>query len=194
MNQLLATASLDDNLISNAKLRDSAAFSVIGKFDTGSGDPADIVAGTNSVLGRVAGDLVFAQIATAQVADDAIDFDKLLHASGESILMGRLQGSGAGAFGEITLGANLTLTGSVLAATGGGATSLNDLSDVTLTSPATDSILIKTAGDYIDGLIVTNSVTDAAITDAKLRNSGGLSVIGRSVLSGGVPADITREC
>jgi len=191
VNQTLATASLDNNLISNAKLRDSAAFSVIGNFNTGSNDPADIVAGTNSVLGRVAGDLVFAQIATAQIADDAVDFDKLLHASGESILMGRLEGSGAGPFGEITLGANLTLTGSVLAATGGGATALNDLTDVTLTSPATDSILIKTAGDYIDGLIVTNSITNNAVSYAKWQQLAGFSIPANPDTGTGDASDLT---
>lgn len=56
-----------------------------------------------------------------------------------------------------------------LTATGGGGGALNDLSDVTLTTPSTDAVLIKTAGDWVDGTINTNSVTNGAITYAKMQ-------------------------
>jgi len=108
---------------------------------------------------------------TATIQPDSVSFDKMLDASAASRLIGRGSAGGAGTFEEITLGGNMTMTGTVLDSTGGGATALNDLTDVTLTSPATDSILIKTAGDYIDGLIVTNSVTNSAITLAKIQDA-----------------------
>lgn len=74
---------------------------------------------------------------------------------------------------------------------GGGGGALNDLSDVTLTSPATDSILIKTAGDYIDGLVQTGSIEDAAVQYAKLQNFSGHSIIGRQLSSSGAPIELT---
>jgi hypothetical protein len=51
---------------------------VLGKFDAGSGTPAAISAGSdNTVLGRRGGSLTWAQIATAEIADDAVTADKL---------------------------------------------------------------------------------------------------------------------
>jgi hypothetical protein len=41
--------------VSNTKLRNSSGFSVIGKATTGAGDPADIVAADETVLGRTGG-------------------------------------------------------------------------------------------------------------------------------------------
>lgn len=63
------TASIVDNAVSNAKLRDSAGFSVIGKTGTGSGDPADIVAGADSVLRRSgSGNLEFGTIGASHLS------------------------------------------------------------------------------------------------------------------------------
>lgn len=54
------TVSVTNNGISNAKLRDSAATSVIGRSAGSAGDPADIAASAdNQVLGRFAGALSF---------------------------------------------------------------------------------------------------------------------------------------
>jgi hypothetical protein len=54
----IATANLDNNAVTDAKLRDSAALSVIGRSANSSGDPADIAAASNNqFLGR-RGDVV----------------------------------------------------------------------------------------------------------------------------------------
>lgn len=58
----LAT-TIANNAVSNAKLRDSAALSVIGRDSNSSGDPADIVAASDGqVLQRVGTTLAFASV------------------------------------------------------------------------------------------------------------------------------------
>ena len=46
------TTGIDDNAITNAKLRDSAAYSVIGRTGNSAGDPQDILAAANDTLLR----------------------------------------------------------------------------------------------------------------------------------------------
>lgn len=59
----LPTAGLVDNAVTNAKLRDSAGLSVIGRGANSTGDPADIVAGTNhQVLRRDGSSLGFGAV------------------------------------------------------------------------------------------------------------------------------------
>lgn len=105
---------LDDNSITDGKLRDSAATSVIGRAATSAGDPGDIVAGTNSVLGRVAGVLGFSQLATGQVADAAVTYAKIQDVSAASRLLGRGSAAGAGDVEELTLALGLSLLTTVL--------------------------------------------------------------------------------
>lgn len=74
----LATAGLTDNAVTNAKIRDSAALSVIGRSVSTAGDPADIAAGTDgNVLRRSGAAIGFGTVATAGIADDAISNDKI---------------------------------------------------------------------------------------------------------------------
>jgi hypothetical protein len=59
----LPTAGLVDNAVTNEKLRDSAGLSVIGRGANSTGDPADIVAGTNhQVLRRDGSSLGFGAV------------------------------------------------------------------------------------------------------------------------------------
>lgn len=48
----VATAMIQDDAVTNAKLRNSAEYSVIGKATSGAGAPADIALAANSFLGR----------------------------------------------------------------------------------------------------------------------------------------------
>jgi hypothetical protein len=67
-----------DNGVSNAKLRDSAALSVIGRSTNSIGDPADIVAGSDGhVLRRSGTSLGFGQVTTAGLANDSVDDTKV---------------------------------------------------------------------------------------------------------------------
>ncbi len=112
------TLSLDDDGITDAKLRNSAALSVIGRSANSTGDPADIAAANDGeVLRRSGTALGFGTVATAGIADDAVTYAKLQNVSAASKLLGRGD-SGAGDPQEITLGAGLTMTGTTLSASG----------------------------------------------------------------------------
>lgn len=73
--------SVTDDGITNAKLRNSSALSVIGRSANSIGDPADIVAGTDHyVLRRSGSSLGFGLIGTNNISDDAITEAKLFRA------------------------------------------------------------------------------------------------------------------
>lgn len=76
-NSSIAT-TIANNAVSNTKLRDSAGLSVIGRGANSTGDPADIVAGTDGhVLRRSGTTLSFGQIATGGIANNAVTLAKL---------------------------------------------------------------------------------------------------------------------
>lgn len=68
----------------------------------------------------VAWDLATSGQAKANVPDDSITYAKIQNVSGASLLLGRGAGGGAGDVQEITLGTNLSMSGTTLNATGGG--------------------------------------------------------------------------
>jgi len=74
----ITEGQIADNAITNEKLRDSAALSVIGRAANSSGDPADIVAGTDGyVLRRSGTALGFGQVLSAGIATGAITAGKI---------------------------------------------------------------------------------------------------------------------
>ena len=80
------TTTIGADKVLDTMLRNSAGFSVIGKTATGTGDPADIVAADETVLGRTAaGNLVFAQVATGQIATAAVTLAKQANLAANSI-------------------------------------------------------------------------------------------------------------
>ena len=88
-------ATVADGVISNAKLRDSAALSVIGRSANSTGDAADIAAGTDGhVLRRSGTTLGFGTIATAGIANNAVTLAKLATQTNNTIL-GNVSGSTA---------------------------------------------------------------------------------------------------
>lgn len=115
------TAIVIDDSITYAKLQNaSVGFVILAKVGTGVGDYAELAVGTNTVVGRVAGDIVAAQVVTGQIADDAVTLAKIANAAANSTLVGS-GAAGAGAnYVEITLGTNLSMSGTTLNATGGG--------------------------------------------------------------------------
>jgi len=69
---------IENQAVSNAKLRNSAAASVIGRATTSSGTPADITVASNRVLGRTgSGNLGSVQVSTAMIVDGAVNEAKL---------------------------------------------------------------------------------------------------------------------
>lgn len=157
-----------------AKLQDAAALSVLGRAGSTPGVLADIVAAANDTVQRRVGDaLGFGQLTVNMAPDGLWTYAKLQDVSAASKLLGRGD-SGAGEVEEITLGSGLTMTGTTLSASGGGATVLSafkpaDTSRNNTTTLADDPHLIFTglaAGRYaVDGFL---NVVGGATPDFKL--------------------------
>lgn len=108
-------AILDDS-VSDAKLRNSAALSVIGRAANSSGDPADIAATANSsaVLREDGETLVFAEVITASIADGAVTNGKRANMAAARI-SGRAAGAGSGAPQDLTPVQVMAVVGGILA-------------------------------------------------------------------------------
>ena len=146
------------NAVTDAKFRQSAGLSVVGRSANSTGNVADITAATDGhILRRSGTTLGFGTIATAGITDAAVTYAKFQDLDALSV------------FGR---GANTAGVGASIAA-------------------GTDGHVLRRSGTTLAfGTVATAGIADAAITDAKLRNSAALSVIGRSANSAGVPADI----
>ena len=107
--------ALSNNSVTNAILRDSVAYSVIGRTSGTTGDPADIIAGTDTVLRRSgSGNLEFGSIVTNNIGADQVTFVKVQNIS-SSRLLGRTSG-GSGDIEQITVGTGLLLSAGDLSA------------------------------------------------------------------------------
>lgn len=98
----VTTGKIDNNAVDNTKLRDSEGLSVIGRTGSTTGDPADIVAGSDGQVLRRAGTSVgFGTVGTAGIADAAVTTEKI--ASGVNLAAGTLS-----ATGDVTIGSSAT--------------------------------------------------------------------------------------
>ena len=98
----VTTGKIDNNAVDNTKLRDSSGLSVIGRTDSTTGDPADIVAGSDGQVLRRAGTSVgFGTVGTAGITDAAVTTEKI--ASGVNLAAGMLS-----ATGNVTIGSSAT--------------------------------------------------------------------------------------
>ena len=89
----VTTGKIANNAVDNTKLRDSSGLSVIGRTSSTTGDPADIVAGTDGHVLRRAGTSVgFGTVDTAGIANDAVTTEKI--ASGVNITAGNVTAAG----------------------------------------------------------------------------------------------------
>lgn len=111
------------NRVGNAELRDSTGLSVIGRASNSSGDPADIVAAVDGQVLRRSGVTVgfgAIDLGNTNAVSGDLALSNLAPASAATRLLGRGSASGAGDWQEITLGAGLTMAGTVLSSSGGG--------------------------------------------------------------------------
>jgi len=116
----VATAGIADNAVTDGKLRDSAALSVIGRAANSSGDPADIAAANDAeVLRRSGTALGFGTVATAGLADNSVTYAKMQDVTGLSVVGRAASTDGDPAAVTGTDGKLLTVLGTALAFTFG---------------------------------------------------------------------------
>lgn len=89
--------TIANDAVSNAKLRNSGALSVIGRSANSTGDPADIAttSGSGAVLRESGGVLGFGTLATAGLADASVTLAKQADLA-QSRIIGRAEGAGTG--------------------------------------------------------------------------------------------------
>lgn len=154
-------ALLVNGSVTDAKLRDSAATSVIGRAGGTGGPPADITAAADAhVLRRVSGALGFGTLPTGSLDDNAVTDAKLRDSAATSVI-------------------------------GRSSSSAGDPADIVATTD--NHVLRRVSGTLGFGTLATGSLDDNAVTNAKLRDSVALSVIGRATNTAGDPADITAD-
>jgi hypothetical protein len=91
----IATAGITDNNITDAKIRQSAGLSILGRSANTTGNIADITAGTDGHVLRLSGTtLGFGQIATAGITNNAVTVGKLQQVATGSFLGRNTAGTG----------------------------------------------------------------------------------------------------
>jgi hypothetical protein len=106
--------TIDNDVVTNAKLRDSAALSVIGRGANSTGDPADIsaVAASGAVLRESGSALSFGTVVAAGLASDSVTTVKILDANVTLAKMANLtQGRAIGRQCDAGTGVPVSLTG-----------------------------------------------------------------------------------
>lgn len=162
------TVSVAANGITDAKLRQGSALSLVGRTANSVGDVANIAAtaATDAVMRESGSTIGWGTIATAGIANDAVTFAKT-----QNIATDRLVGRDTAATGDME---ELTVTGGVEFSGAGG------IQRSALTGDVTAS-----AGSN------ATTIANDAVTYAKLQNVAGFSVPGKATTGSGDAADIT---
>jgi hypothetical protein len=158
----LVTGNIGDDQVTDAKLRNSLALSVIGRSAGTAGDPADIVASalTGAVLREAGSTIGWGTVATAGITNNAITNAKIRDSGALSVI-------------------------------GRSANSSGDPADIS--AVAASGAVLRESGSTIDfGTLATGAYGDGTVTNAKLADMAAGTVKGRQIDSGtGVPVDLT---
>lgn len=151
--------TIANNAVSNAKFRQSSGLSVVGNAATGTANVADITAGvTGGVFQSNGSALSFALVGAGNLSNNAVTDAKLR------------QGSALSVIGNST----------------------NATANVADIAASADGQVLRRSGTALGfGTVATAGLTDNAVTDLKLRQGAGCSVIGRAGNTTGNVADIT---
>lgn len=185
----LATGQVSANAIEYAKWQQLAGYSIPAKATTGTGNAADLTAGADGVLGRIASaDLAFSKVALSQMAD--LDTTSELIGSG----------SAGNDMVQLTLGTNLSISGTTLNAAGtsgdtitvNGSSLSGNAADFDDTTPAAvgAGVNVKWQKDALDPDNVSAYLAEGDVSNALIRDSAAYSVIGFASSGGGDVADI----
>ena len=182
----IVTAQIEALSVTNLKLENRLALSLMGRASNSVGTPADIQAGSDGqVLRRASSLLGFGSIATAGITDDAVTYPKMQNVAADDRILGNIAGAGS-IIAELTgLQVNTMLPnfnstldglaplsgggtdnflradGSWVAPSGGGNVSSSG-------SPSDDQIAIWTSGSQIEGVsdfTLSNILCELAIQD-----------------------------
>lgn len=105
------TTTIAANAVTDAKFRQSAGLSVVGRSANTTGNVADITAGTDAhVLRRSGTTIGFGQVATGGITDAAVTYAKIQNVSATNRLLGRIT-AGAGVVEELTAAQAQTILG-----------------------------------------------------------------------------------
>jgi hypothetical protein len=191
----LQTANYSDDSVTDAKLRNSGALSVMGRAVNSAGNPSDIAvtSGTNYVLMEDSGSLEWSTILNANVSSvAAISHSKLADLTGASILGRSATSSGAmAAITGSTIGHVLTVQGdnslafSAPAGSSGYAT-IERPNGTPVTQRTILSLTTEfTATDNVDTTDIALATNGVALS--KIAQLAGLSVLG---VTGGSTANM----
>lgn len=180
--------------VTDGKLRDSTALTVIGRSANSTGDPADIsaTAASGAVLRESGSVLGFGTVATAGLAADAVTYAKMQNVSAGDKMLGRISGSGdveeiavtaAGRaiLDDATAADQLTTLGipTPISGANGGTGVANTSKTITLGGNLT------TSGAFATTLTATNTTTITMPTTGTLATLAGSEVLTTKTIQGG---------